>query len=245
MRFIGVACFVALVLTGCAPLIPSFETKRGDRVGILVDIGNNPVHTHEGTTFFTNFEKKYPYQWHLDSAVTEVPKNSLSKAGFAVIDLETDGLRYSDVTSLIVWDGEKWKPGPGKENTVRELVERRGLRAVVVVKETPIGIGGSVVKPPHSANASGLYTDGSLDTQYKAVAAFRLNVYVLNPLANISEANPLLIWTIRKRVTPLTNFPAPANFEQITEAEFLPVRDVILKFSEQMAVEIAKALNPK
>src|SRR6266446_5740584 len=128
MRSIGLACVVMLVLSGCAtsPPIPSFETKRGDRVGILVDIGDGPVHTHIGTTVFNNFEKKYLYRWNLDSAVAEVLKNSLSKSGFAVVDLENEGLRYSDVTPLVVGDGEKWKVAPGKENTVRELAERKG-----------------------------------------------------------------------------------------------------------------------
>jgi hypothetical protein len=95
------------------------------------------------------------------------------------------------------------------------------------------------------ANASGLYTRSFLGlTRYNAVAGFALNVYVLNPPADISRADPLRSM-MRMPAIPLGNYPAPANFEQITEAELLPVRDAILKFSEQMAAEIAKALNPK
>ncbi len=67
MKLIALACCLVLVLAGCATSlpIPSFETKHGDRVGLLVDIGDVPSHTHIGTTVFNNFERKYPYQWRL------------------------------------------------------------------------------------------------------------------------------------------------------------------------------------
>lgn len=250
MRLIVLACFFALVLAGCAtsPPVPSFETKRGDRVGLLVDIGDGPLHTHIGTTVFNNFEKKYPYKWNLDSAVTVALTNSLSKAGFTVIDLENEGVRYGDITSLIVGEGGKWKVVPGKENTVRELVERKSLKAVVLVKETRVMTALECAGGPCSeryANASGMYTRSFLGlTRYNAVAAFGLNVYMLNPLADISKADPLRTM-MRIPAIPLGNFAAPANFEQITEAELVPVRDAILKFSDRMAAEIAVALNPK
>jgi hypothetical protein len=250
MKLIGLACCVILLLAGCAtsPPIPSFETKRGDRVGLLVDIGDGPLHTHIGTTVFNNFEKKYPYQWRLDSTVAEVLRTTLSKSGFTVVDLENEGIRYNDVTPLVIGDGEKWKVAPGKENTVRELAERKVLKAVVVVKEARVMTALECAGGPcseHYANASGLYTRSFLGlTRYKAVAGFALNVYVLNPPADISRADPLRTM-MRMPAIPLGNYPTPANFEQITEAELLPVRDAILKFSEQMAAEIAKALNPK
>lgn len=62
MRYIGLACLFILTFAGCAtsPPIPSFETKRGDRVGVLVDVGDGLVHTHIGTMVFNNFEKEIP-----------------------------------------------------------------------------------------------------------------------------------------------------------------------------------------
>jgi hypothetical protein len=250
MRYIGLACLFILTLAGCAtsPPIPSFETKRGDRVGVLVDIGDGLVHTHIGTTVFNNFEKKYPYRWNLDSAVAETLKSSFSKSGFAVVDLENEGLRYSDVTPLVVADGEKWKVAPGKENTVRDLAERKGLKAVIVVKETRVMTALECAGGPCSeryANASGMYTRSFLGfTRYNAVAAFGLNVYVLDPLADIAKADALRTM-MRMPAIPLATYPVPANFEQLTETELLPVRDAILKFSDHMGTEIAKALNPK
>ena len=250
MKVVGLAWCLTLVLAGCAtsPPIPSFEIQRGDRVGVLVDIGDGPVHTHIGTTAFNNFEKKYPYQWRLDTTVAEVLGHSLAKSGLTVVDLEKEGVGYSDVTPLVVGDGEKWKVAPGKENTVQELANRKGLKAVAVIKEARVMTALECAGGPCSeryANASGLYTRSFLGvTRYHAVAAFALNVYVLNPPADISRADPLRTM-MRMPAIALGNYPAPRNFEQITEAEFLPVREAILKFSEQMAAEIAKALNPK
>ena len=250
VRLISLVFLATLVLAGCATTapIPSFETRRGDRVGILVDIGDGPVHTHIGTTVFANFEKKYPYKWDLDSALAERLSNSLTTAGFTVINLENEGVRYSDVTPLVVGDGERWKVAPGKENTVRQLAEGKRLRAVVVVKETRVMTALECAGGPCSeryANASGMYTRSFLGaTRYNAVAAFGVNVYVLNPLADTAKVDPLRTM-LRMPAVALPRHPAPADFEQITEAELLPVRDAVLKFSDKMAEEIAKTLNPK
>ena len=250
MRSNGLVCLAMLVLAGCVtpPPIPSFETKRGDRVGILVDIGDDAVHTHIGTTVFNNFEKKYAYRWNLDSAVAEVLKNSLSKSGFVVLDLEDEGLRYGDVTPLVVTDGEIWRMAPGKENTVRELTERKSLKAVVVVKETRVMTALECGAGPCSeryANASGMYTRSFFGrTRYNAVAAFSLNVYVLEPLADLARTGALRTM-MRIPAIPLANYPAPANFQELREHELFSVRDAILRFSEQMATEIVKALNPR
>lgn len=43
----------------------------------------------------------------------------------------------------------------------------------------------------------------------------------------------------------LRDYPAPANFQSLTEAELIPVRNAIVKFSAELGGEIAQALNPK
>src|SRR5438093_12025918 len=106
------ALLVALLLAGCAtaPEIPSIETKRGDRVGIVVEIAQEgPVHSHIGTTVFNNFNKKYPYSWNLDAGVAEALARALTAAGLTPVNLEAEGLRYADVTPLVVGEGDKWK----------------------------------------------------------------------------------------------------------------------------------------
>lgn len=47
------------------------------------------------------------------------------------------------------------------------------------------------------------------------------------------------------RSTQLREFADPAEFENLTEAEFEPVRRAILQFSKETAMQIAKALNAK
>src|SRR3989442_8877322 len=118
MRPIALLLVVLLATAGCAtaPEIPPIESKRGDRVGIVVDIAQaGPVHSHIGTTVFNNFNRKYPYSWNLDAAVAQALGRSLASAGFTPVDLEAQGLRYDDVTPLVLADGDKWKVAPGKE----------------------------------------------------------------------------------------------------------------------------------
>lgn len=249
MQSTGLVLFATLVLAGCAatPPVPTFETKRGDRVGLLVEIGEGPLHTHVGTTVFNNFEKKYPHQWNLDAAVTDVLRKSLSSAGFAVVDLESEGVHYADVVPLVVADGEKWKLAPGKESLVRELIDRKNLRAAVVLKETRVMTALECSGGPCSeryANASGMYTRSFLGaTRYNAVAAFSVSVYVLDPPTDLAKVDPLRTM-MRIPAVPLGNYPKPVNFDNITEAEFGPVRDAIVRFTEQLGTEIAKRLNP-
>lgn len=240
---------LVISLTGCAssPKIPSFTMKQGDKVGVLVEIGQHPIHTHIGTTIFNNFEKSYPYQWGLDLAITDILTSALSQAGFEVVDLEKDGVRYSAITPLVVNDRGAWRLSPGKDKVYRALLKEKGLKAIVVVKETRVMsalecAGGPCT--PRYTEASGLYTRSFLGIDhYIAVAAFDLDVCVLDPLANLAEADPLRSM-MSQPVVPLKDFADPKDFKQLTEADLRPVRDAILKFSEQMSREITKQLKP-
>jgi hypothetical protein len=249
-RTVGLLTFITLVLSGCAsePLVPSVETKRGDRVGLLVDLGEGPTHTHVGTTAFNNFEKKYPYRWNLDAAVAETLSKALSAAGFTVVNLENEGMSHAGVGTLLVADGEKWKVAPGKEELVRELLDRKGLKAVIALKETRVTTALECAGGPcteRQASASGLYTRSFLgSTRYHAVAAYGLNVYMLAPLADLAKGDPLRT-ILKMPVVPMDSYPAPAKFDSLTEAELAPARGAVLSFTQQIGAEVARAMNPK
>lgn len=249
-RAIGLLTFIMLVLSGCAsePVVPSVETKRGDRVGLLVDLGEGPLHTHAGTIVFNNFEKKYPYRWNLDAAAADALSKALSAAGFTVVNLENEGMSHAAVGTLLVADGEKWKVAPGKEQLVRDLLDRKGLKALIALKETRVMTALECAGGPCTeryANASGLYTRSFLgSTRYHAVAAYGLNVYLLAPLADLAKGDPLRT-ILRMPVVPIGSYPAPVKFDSLTEAELAPARGAVLSFTQQIGVEVARALNPK
>ena len=251
MRIAVLISITALFIAGCAttPPLPKIESSRGDRIGLLVEAGDSPSHTHIGTTVFTNFTKKYPYNWNLSADVTRTIKRTVRSAGFTAVDLRKEGINYADVSGLIQAAGEKWQIASGKEEIIRRLRDQLRLKALLILKETRviaarecIGLGSCYKR---YADSSGLYTRSAfVVTDYKAVAAYQWNVFVLDPIADAAKADPLRSM-LRIPSTPLSGFKDPADFENLTEAEFAPVRDAILRFTEIASNEAVKALNVK
>ena len=243
-------CIISVLLVGCstAPKLPNIESKLGDRVGYLVDIGDSPAHTHVGTTVFNNFAKNAPYKWDLNAGVKQIVQQNVKKAGFTAVDLQAEGIRYSDVSDLIQAKDDVWQVVPGKEEAFRRLRDRLRLKAFIVLKEARVmaslECGGGPCSERY-ADTSGLFTRSFFGiTRYSAVAAFQWNVFTLDPLADIARADPLR-QLLRMPATHLPNFKTPVRFEDLTEEEFAPVKDAILKFTDTTAESALKALNPK
>lgn len=243
MRITILISIATLFIVGCAtsPPLPKIESTRGDRVGVLIEIGDSPSHTHIGTTIFNDFAKKYPYNWNLSSDVTHAVEQTVRNSGFTAVDLRAEGIQYSDVSGLIQASGEKWQIASGKEDTMRRLRDQLHLKALLILKETRV----MARNGERYAGASGLYTRSSFGlTSYNAVAAYEWNVFVLDPIADAAKTDPLRSM-LQISETPLLGFKDPANFENLTEAEFSPVRDAILQFIEIATTEAIKTLNVK
>ena len=249
MRLVSLM-FALATLAGCAtaPPLPKIESLRGDRIGVLVEVSGNPTHTHVGTTVFNNFVKKYPYQWNLGAEVRRIIERSVNEAGFTVVDLRQEGFDYQKVAGLIQTTGGKWQVAAGKEEVVRQLREQHKLKALIVVKDAPVMASLECSGGPCTAryvDHSGLYTRSVFGyTSYRAVAAFPWNVYVLDSVADISLAEPLRPM-LGEPSYFLRSFKSPANFENLTEAEFQPVREGILSFTQEAFKAVVKVLNVK
>jgi hypothetical protein len=245
-----IAAITALVVAGCAtsPPLPRIEATKGDRIGIIVDVGDSPSHTHIGTTVFNNFAKKYPFNWNMSAEVRGTIEQSVKNAGLTPINLQAEGIHYADVAGLIQTSGEKWQVATGKDNTIRRLRDQLRLKAVFVLKESRVVTALECAGGPCSeryADASGLYTRSFFGlTRYNAVAAYQWNVFVLDPVADIAKADPLSS-ILRIPATPLPGFKEPANFENLTEVEFSPVRDSVLRFTAMASAEAVRTLNVK
>jgi len=211
----------------------------------MIDIGDDPFYAHAGTTVLNDFEKEYPYHWNLGSDVKTALDNALSNAGFSVVDLQAQGISYAELENLVVSESATWKIGPAKEGIARRLTDQLGVKAVVVLKqarsvaaeECP---GGNCTY--RFMDGPGLYTRTFFGvTSYWAVAAFKWNVFVLSPPADTAAAEPLASKLRMPRVR-LRDFPSPANLQDISEAEFLPVHDAVVRFVETVAAEAAETL---
>ncbi|MAG81588.1 MAG: hypothetical protein EVA59_04300 [Limnobacter sp.] len=249
MRLVSLL-FLAAMLAGCAtaPQLPKIESSRGDRIGVLVEVGGNPAHTHVGTTVFNNFVKKYPYQWNLGVDVRRTIERSVKEAGFTVVDLRQEGFDYQKVTGLIQATGDQWQVAAGKKEIFRQLREQHKLKALIVVKDARVvatlECGGGPCTERY-VDHSGLYTRSVFGyTSYRAVAAFPWEVYVLDPVADIAKAEPLRR-SLGESSYFLRGFKSPADFENLTEAEFAPVRDGILSFTQEASNAVVRALNVK
>lgn len=248
MRNLLLLLVVGIFLAGCAtaPSLPQVQLHRGDRIGVLVDSGDTPSHSHIGTTVFNNFNKQYPYNWNLRAGVSDAVSKSFGAEGLVVVDLAKEGLNYSDLSNLIAPVHDEWKVARRKEAIYHRLSEQMGLKAVVILKEGHVTTALECYGGPCAerfADASGLYTRSMLGmTHYYAVAAYRWNVYVLNPAADIAAVNPLReTLYIPAKVIP--KFAEPAKFDNITEAELAPVREAVIKLVELNATEAARSLN--
>jgi len=250
MRFTAIILIATSFIAGCAtaPPLPKIESSRGDRIGLLVEAGDSPSHMHIGTTIFNNFTKKYPYNWNLSADITRTIEQSVRGAGFTVVDLRQEGINYAEISDLIQPSGEKWQIAFGKEEIIYRLREQLQLKALLVVKETRVMAALECMGGPCSeryADSSGLYTRSFLNlTSYNAVAAYQWNVFVLDPVADAAKVDPLSSM-LRIPAIFLSGFKDPADFKNLTETEFAPVRKAILRFVELTSNEAVKALNVK
>ena len=135
-----------------------------------------------------------------------------------------------DVRGLVVVKENKWVILPRKRSVLERLIDEVEVEAVVIVQEQPVVADLECTGGPCSSReiqASGLYSRGFLGlVRYKAVAALDIDVISLDPPANLATAED---WNSEwgRRSIALRDFPRPANLENVTEAEMLPVRNAI------------------
>jgi hypothetical protein len=257
MRVI-LALFLCVLLAGCAtgpqvPPLPLIELKSGGRIGVLVEGGSFPFHSHIAYSYrgispsFPSFDREYSYRWNLQPKVTSTISDALRDSGFSVIDLLKEGYSYDDVAGLVVQASNEWNVLASKISAFRTLKERLGIKAVVLLKESRVTVlldclGASPCVERYMST-SGLYTQSAYGlTKYYAVAAFTWNVFVLDPVADVAQG--IAVSKVLK--TPkivIRDFAKPANFENITEAEFEPVREAVMKIIENDASVVVAALK--
>lgn len=235
-----------LLLAGCAsaPHGPAFTMQRGERIGLLVETRDTPVHTHyeAGGGASVRSARAYPYDWRLDGAVTETVRRQLTLAGFTVIDLESQGLRHADLDGLVQASGRRWQPEPG---ALTSGLREQGMRAVVLVRDAHTLAARDCNGGPceRIAEGPGIYSN-SIEgvTSWRAVAGFNWNVFLLDPPGDLAVAQPLRS-TLAMPAVELFGQPRPADPSALTEAELAPVRERVLDYVEATAEDVVLVLG--
>jgi hypothetical protein len=237
-----------LALAGCAtraPPLPPLHDTAGDRVGVLVELPETPLHTHIGTTVFNNFEKNYPYRWQLAADLRTAIERELAHAGFEPVDLAAAGVSATQLQGLVEVRDGAWALGTDTAAFARDLARDRKLKAVVLVRDEAVMAMMQCSGGPCSfftARAPGLFTRSFLGLNtYLAVAALHWNAYHLDPPADLAAVGPLAE-RLRRPVTRLSDYQ-PAELGSLTEADFVPVHDAIVQFAAGIASELAAELH--
>ncbi len=122
------------------PEVTEFQIQPRSKIGVLVEAGEHPVHTHIGTTIFNNFEKTYEDQiWPLKELVEDNLNDSLTNEDlFSVVNLDKEGISFEDVHEFIVYKNGEWRVNETKKEIFNKLTVDLGLDAVVVAKEQEV-----------------------------------------------------------------------------------------------------------
>lgn len=235
----------ALMLAGCAaaPVGPAFTLHPGDRVGMLVDTADTPVHTHfqsDGANVVRS-ASAYPVDWQLDAAVSTIVQRELMQAGFSVIDLEAQGFRHADLAGLVTPAGGQWQAA---SDAVYAGLREQGVRAVVLVRDARTLAARDCNGGPcdRVAEGPGLYSSTVNGvTTWRAVSGFEWRVLLLDPPGDLAVAPPLRE-SLRTPSVELLGFARPAAGAP-TEAELMRVRDKVLEYVEATAEDAVLALG--
>lgn len=233
--------FTAIFLiTGCAtvPTNPNFSINQGESIAILVDIPENLIHTHVGTTIFNNFTKNHPYKWKLDSYTTSHLTKNLQSQGFKVINISEMGISPDDIQELIIVNKKQWTVN-SKHTKLYENLKNKGIKGVVYVqsqKTVAFTQCNMYNCNYHYIDSYGLFTRSFLGIKfYHAVAAFNAGFIVLDPLVKNEY--------IEEKSIRLKNFTKPLDFKNVSESEWLPIKSEIVKYLDTLALKIPKLLK--
>lgn len=238
--------FPALVLAGCAtaPAGPAFTLHSGDRVGMLVETSDVPVHTHyqsDGGSAVRS-ARAYPYSWQLDSAVGATVLRELTQAGFNVVDLETQGLRHADLAGLVTPGGRQWQAA---SDPLYARLREQGVRAVVLVRDArTLAVRDCIGGPcERIAEGPGLYSSNINGvTTWRAVSGFEWRVFLLDPPGDLA-ASPSLRASLRMPSMELLGAARPPEGAPPTETELMLARERVLDYVEATAEDAVLALG--
>lgn len=238
-----IACLLpVLALAACATQTPgpTFSLHPGERIGVLVETADRPVHTHYEAVGSNSVRSAtvYPYDWGLDAAVAEILQRKLKQGGLNVTDLESQGLRYVDLAGLLGADSAGQVPA----EPLRARLREQGVRAVVLVRDARVLANRSCTDGPceRIAEGPGVYSSSANGvTSWRSVAGFEWHVLLLDPPGDLATAPPLR----ESLLMPSELLLGSARPHGTSEADLLPVRQKVLEYVAAVSEDVVIALS--
>ena len=241
---------LGILLTGCATVppapMPEINLGGGSKVGVLIDIGSNPVHSHVGTTVFNNFEKTYgTVQWDTASQISSMVVSKLRKENFEVIDLAQVGIQPDHLDELVVAKNKEWQLGEGKQDALSKL-DALGVSSVVLIREEETLASLECTGGPCNSfmiSGQGLFTRSFLGiANYFAVAAYETDIYVLKPYADLSKC-PSFQDHDRMKSMMVNHEVQVGDIKNVTQAEWQSVKKFVIGYMDRSTSKVAALLK--
>jgi len=257
---------ILLGMVGCvAPTTTSTTTgvdvpPTAKKVGYLVNVRSHPTHTHIGTTALTNFTKQYPYNWEIPAYIERQLATRLERfAGVKAVNLREEGITAREIIGLVKNVNGVWMVARGKAGVYKNLADRLGLSAVIVINESPkqalkdCGIlGCKTIK----AEGYGLLSQSFVNSnRFYSATPFFAHLYRLKPLGALDDylykinqdtQMTLVATSLGSKVQPnKIDFLYPKKFNAWTEAELRPFKAPLLKYIDNMTQLIADVVRDK
>lgn len=232
--------FMSACVSTYVPPTPSYKLSAGDKVGILISAKDNPTHTHVGTTIFHNFTSEYEFDWGIKQAIFEEFKNHIEgKSPYQVVNLEDYAVQQTDLAKFVEVKDKKWSFTQAN-NELRESLLQAGIKAVILIEETPTlavlecsAYGCS----EHYSQGYGLFTRSFLGMdRYMASTSFRVQIETLDEPIDIMLLDEFRETQHYMSKHPmLEGFTDPQDFKQLTEEEMEPVKVGIVGYFSNLA----------
>ncbi len=224
----------------------------GDRVGIMVDVGDTLIYTASKvptgrSSAARTTVKKYPGEWGIRRYVTTRLTTELRKTGgFEVVDLASHGIAYYRIAGLIGAKDGQWTVRRNREQMYQHLIRKLRLKAVVVVSERPLHVTSYCTEygcTNYYSKGPGLVrVRGFLSQQYFAVAAYQTDVFILDPPANLALGKAFKALE-RRRVGRIKHIVPPKDPSKISAPAWRPVTAHIRGYMSRLAVLVAGTLR--
>lgn len=243
---------VVLFASGCAtrfiPPVEKVELPTTTKVGVFIDVGNHPTHTHIGTTIFNNHVKHYPYNWQLKQAIFDNIKTEIElQTGFEVVLLNPPTITDIAELDFVSVQDKKWAYIE-RTTALRESLIAQGILATIAIKETRTLAELNCSQygcTEFYSEGVGLFTRSFFGMdRYYASSSFEINAEILDPAIDLVVLNELWEMTLYSgKNNRLENFAEPKDFKNITEQEMLAVKEGVLDYIKKVASQIAQYLN--
>ena len=223
------------------------------KVGYLVNVSNNPLHTHIGTTTLTNFEKRYPVNWRIPAYIQNRLQSEFNTLrNVKLVNLATYGIKASEVNGLLFYGNGRWEVRQGKESTYAKLISRLGLSTIIIINEgekQAVKDCGLMGCKKFKAKGYGLLTQSFMSSdKFYSATAFFVHIYRLKPMlsldpkiAEINHSEKMTLVAISKNSQAEPNkidFVYPKQFKNWTQREFAPFRLPLIKYIDGMSRKI-------